>query len=60
MIQLASGSNEREKGRETKEQNEIDGKIMAMDSSFIGAIEVEYFNLRKQELIERKRAQFSQ
>lgn len=60
MIQLAKESNEREKRREAKEQDEADAKIMAMDTSSMGTIEAEYFNLRKQEIIERKRSQFSQ
>lgn len=30
-----------------------------MDTSSMGTIEAEYFKLRKQEIIERKRAQFS-
>lgn len=60
MIQLAKESSEREKRREAKEQDEIDAKIMALDTSSMGTIEAEYFKLRKQEIIDRKRAKFSQ
>ena len=59
MIQLAKEQDERDKRREIKEQDEADAKIMAMDTSAMGAIEVEYFNSRKQEIMERRRTRFS-
>lgn len=55
MLQLAKERDAREKRKETAEQDEADDKIMTMDISSMGAIEVEYFNLRKQEITERKR-----
>ncbi|KAK1352900.1 NAM-associated domain-containing protein [Heracleum sosnowskyi] len=59
MIQLAKERENREKRREAKEQDEADAKIMAMDTSSMGDIEVEYFNSRKREIIERRRAHVS-
>lgn len=55
MLQLAKERDEREKRRQAAEQDEADAKIMAMDISSLGKIEVEYFNSRKQEIIERRR-----
>lgn len=55
MIQLAKEREDREKRREAKEQDEIDAKIMAMNTSSMGEIEAEYFKSRKQEIIERMR-----
>ncbi|XP_017230111.2 glutathione S-transferase T3 isoform X2 [Daucus carota subsp. sativus] len=59
MRQLAKDRDEREKRRAAAEQDEADAKIMAMDTSSMGAIEVEYFNSRKQEIIERRRNLFA-
>lgn len=58
MMQLAKEKEERERRREEKEQDEADAKIMAMDTRSMGAIEAEYFNSRKQEIMERRRARF--
>lgn len=47
MMQLANEKDECEKRREVKEQDEADVKIMAMYTSSMGAIEIEYFKSRK-------------
>ena len=59
LLQLAKEKEEREKRREAVEQDDADARIMAMDTSSMGEIEAEYINLRKKEIIERKRNQFA-
>ena len=59
LLQLAKEKEEREKRREAAEQDDADARIMAMDTSSMGEIEAEYINLRKKEIIERKRNQFA-
>ncbi|KAK1388008.1 hypothetical protein POM88_016186 [Heracleum sosnowskyi] len=62
MVQLAKERAEREKEKderakkkEANKQDEADAKIMAVDTSDMGALEIEYFNARKKEIIERIR-----
>ncbi|WOG82332.1 hypothetical protein DCAR_0101495 [Daucus carota subsp. sativus] len=59
LLQLAKEKEECEKRREAAEQDDADARIMAMDTSSMGEIVAEYFNLRKKEIIERKRNQFA-